>query len=211
MAVASSSQVVTAADTKLSSRRDNEEEEDEQQDDTISLPDIYVPEHRIYRQTTMRFYQDPSLRYPCSNGGGCGYCDSTPLTTFQLGYYMHFGLDFPRVDDMLASNFDRETRRVVTALTVAKSFEIMESRVQKLRQVLPLKSLAMYYVVANLTPVLDQMNIPPQLRDEIDLFDGGFDMADRCNLQLPGKSVFQVFHVPNFLLRHLNKYLFVDM
>ena len=148
----------------------------------------------------------------------CHSCEYGIITTFHLRYFQFYGLDLHKHgaaslltdEDLLFDEALPGQHRYfvkIKAPLVAEAFEIAERRLLKRKQVPRLFDLALVRTVET-HPCLDSVTMPSMLRDAIENFECGFDVADRYMARSnPGLSIFQMMRFPHFLLSHIGYYL----
>lgn len=151
----------------------------------------------------------------------CPGCQSAQITTFHLAYFVHFGLKLPKHvcdDEMdwretMLSDFDKHSINRIGVEIIAKSYEIMESRVLALRKVFSLQGFCIKTLVAHRSHDLQNLNLPTQISDAIENFDqfGAFDIVDHMISRTPGNTIFRPFMFPSFLFRNFGRYFMSDI
>jgi len=141
----------------------------------------------------------------CENLNGyhcqCYNCQQELISSFHVAYFVHFGLKF--------EEFEKRGDKYlyhITSNVIAKAFEIMEKRSQKIFAVQKLESLCLYEL-SKIQFHLSDAVMPTKIRAQLHNFDGAFDVFEKLLAETPGNTIFRPFNFPKFLFRHKYMYL----
>ena len=132
----------------------------------------------------------------------CYSCQHLMVSTFHLAYFVKFGLKFEEFRQEGGVYFFRITRKVV-----AKAFEIMEQRADKLQKVSSLETMCYHSLGKNFPELENEAYVPHTFRKNMYGLEGAFNAIDLELSKTPGNTIFRPFQFPKFLFRHVGCYI----
>lgn len=160
------------------------------------------------RQTGLLLHPLRTCGYP---GGGfscsCLPCTHRSHSTWSLAYYVTFGLKIP------LNAIHKRYYLPISEDLVAQCYAILQRRIQASQQVHKLSQWAAFAILQNCpTHQISQLPLPPKI---LKLFKEDFfaflgSLVDRIMLRQTDASIFRPFQFPQYLMRHMNQWLYVD-
>lgn len=148
--------------------------------------------------TPLRCVHEDTGTLHCS----CVACVSGKQSTWTLSYYVTHGLN-------VGGSAYRSLVKIDSEM-VAQAFHILSQRVRRINKVMSLQEEAAFRVfsLAPTAQMIDQLPLPAALKKELtDIFPLLTDTIDRDLWRESPSTMFTISSFPQFLLRHIGKFL----